>query len=205
MKLVALALRNYRQFLQPDPILFGPGVIGISGPNGAGKSKIIEAIGYALFGPHKHILPDHDRAADLLSSAAPPKSQLAVELVFEVAGTEYTLRRRPGEASLSVGNQLQAETPTGVAAEIQKILRLSVGTYLGSFVAQQREVANLQEMKSGERQQLINRLIGVAQLEGAVGLASQVVTDRNTVFSLARGAVVVSEDDAQALVKLRVS
>ena len=169
MRLISLTLRYYRQFVAGG-ITFERGILGISGPNGAGKTKIVEAIGYALFGPRSAIL-HKDHTTDLLSVAAPNGSKPSVTLVFEIGGTEYSLLRSPGSVRLSAGGVVQADSPSGVGAEVQRLLRLNVDTYLGSFVAQQNEIAKLQKMDRQDRQGIVNRLIGVSQVERAILLA----------------------------------
>jgi chromosome segregation ATPase len=86
MRLVSLTVSGYRQYLDQITLQIPPGLIGICGPNGVGKSKLIEAIGYALYGPASAILPRTDRVTDLpakagrLRSAANTMSS-AVQLV----------------------------------------------------------------------------------------------------------------------------
>ena len=71
MKLVTLKLTGYRQFLEPTVLYFPDGLSGICGPNGVGKSKLIEAIGYALYGAASPVLPKGDKVTDLPSRACP--------------------------------------------------------------------------------------------------------------------------------------
>jgi DNA repair protein SbcC/Rad50 len=184
VRLLSLSLRNYRQFLYAV-ITFGRGVIGISGPNGAGKSKIVEAIGYALFGPKGAIL-HKDRVSDIPSVDAPAGATTSVTLVFQVGAVVYTLVRGPTGARLNIGDQVQAEGATGVTAEIQRILRLTAETYLGSFVAQQNDVARLQSLRGPERQAIVNRLIGIAQIEEAIRLADSETSARKNTFAQAQ-------------------
>src|SRR4051794_19636312 len=113
MKLVSLRVTGYRQFLDPTFLEFPDGLIGICGPNGVGKSKLVEAIGYALYGPDdSYILPDGDKAADIPSAASPGCTQ-QVELTFELRGQRYDVVRTARHASIKMHG---TETPLGVGS-----------------------------------------------------------------------------------------
>src|SRR6266545_2680015 len=97
MRLIELTVSGYRQFLVPATILIPSGLTGVCGPNGVGKSKLIEAIGYALYGPRPRLLPFGDRAADL-AARADPRAIPQVKLIMEVRGHHYEIVRSPKEA-----------------------------------------------------------------------------------------------------------
>jgi len=50
MKLISLKLLHFRRFRQEE-IFFEEDFCLLFGKNGAGKSSLLDAIGYALFGP----------------------------------------------------------------------------------------------------------------------------------------------------------
>lgn len=180
MKLVSLKLIGYRQFLEPMVLYFPAGLSGICGPNGVGKSKLIEAIGYALYGATSPVLPRGDKVSDLPSRACTSKQADArVELCVEIHGQLYEIIRSPHIATIQLQGtaELLAVGAKAVTTKVIEMIHLSPAAYYGTFVAQQKEVAGLQTLPHDERKRLINRLIGIEQVEHALKLAD---TERKT-------------------------
>lgn len=171
MRLLSIELEGYRQYAEPTRIEFEAGLTGICGPNGVGKSKLVEAIGFALYGPKRGILPMGDRKLDLPShgrAGARPR----VELRIEARGQVLRIERTSNTATIEVdGLGVLAETPSGVTTKVIELLRISPSAYLGTFTARQRDVAGLLSRGSEERQRLVNRLIGVSQIEAAIAIS----------------------------------
>lgn len=188
MKLVTLKLIGYRQFLEPMVLHFPEGLSGICGPNGVGKSKLIEAIGYALYGGASSVLPKGDKIADLPSRAhSTGQAAARVELLLEVRGQCYEIIRSRREATIWLRG---AAEPLAVGAKtvtkkVIELLHLSPAAYYGTFVAQQKEIAGLQTMSPDERKRLVNRLIGIEQVEYAITLADIELKTRSNHFEIA--------------------
>jgi len=49
MRITKVELKNIKNYSDPPPFEFGPGIVAICGPNGSGKTTILEAIGWVLF------------------------------------------------------------------------------------------------------------------------------------------------------------
>lgn len=64
----------------------------ISGKTGAGKTTIFDAISFAMYGKPSG---DNRSAADMRSQFADPKQPTEVELLFELKGQSYFIRRAP--------------------------------------------------------------------------------------------------------------
>lgn len=190
MRIVSLTVSGYRQFLSETSLLIPHGVTGMCGPNGVGKSKLIEAIGYALYGPHRKILPKGDKVVDLASRFS-PDAKPRVELVLELRGQNYRILRTSGETGIYFENELKplAETPRGVTKKVIELLSLSPLAYDGTFVARQNEVAGLQTLGSLDRQRLVNRLIGIALVEKGIELAKKEYSNRERNRSVEEGKV----------------
>lgn len=174
MKLITLKLTGYRQFLEPTVLHFPDGLSGICGPNGVGKSKLIEAIGYALYGAASPVLPKGDKVSDLPSRACPTGQAAAhVELLLDVRGQRYEIIRARREATIRLQGATEslAVGAKAVTTKVIELLHLSPAAYYGTFVAQQKEVAGLQTLSSEDRKRLVNRLIGIEQVEHALKLA----------------------------------
>jgi DNA repair protein SbcC/Rad50 len=180
MRLIALTVSGYRQFLAPATILIPRGLTGVCGPNGVGKSKLIEAIGYALYGPRPRLLPFGDRAADL-AARADPRAIPEVKLLIEVHGHRYEIVRSPKEASIRLHGAADplADTVRGVNQKVIELLQLTSEAFRGTFVARQNEIAGLQSLRPEERQRIVNRLIGITQVEQAIKLAQDIKSARN--------------------------
>jgi DNA repair protein SbcC/Rad50 len=174
VKLITLKLTGYRQFLEPTVLHFPDGLSGICGPNGVGKSKLIEAIGYALYGAAAPVLPKGDKVSDLPSRACPTGQAAArVELLLDVRGQRYEIIRARRESTIRLQGATEslAVGAKAVTTKVIELLHLSPAAYYGTFVAQQKEVAGLQTLSSEDRKRLINRLIGIEQVEHALKLA----------------------------------
>ena len=174
MRIIDLSLSGYRQFAESMTLTMPEGLIGVCGPNGVGKSKIVEAIGYALYGPTKQVLPRGDLAADLAArgqAGAVP----TVELVLEIGGQIYHIHRSARGASIRLAGAAEpvATTPKGVNQKVIELVRLTCDAYHATFIARQREISALQNLPSTQRQMVVNRLIGVTQVEKAILLARE--------------------------------
>lgn len=201
MKLVSLSLSGYRQFLEHSTLDVPEGLTGICGPNGVGKSKLIEAIGYALYGARPQVMPSGDKAKDIPSSAG-SKAVPEVKLVVDLKGQRYEITRsahsRKTEIRLDGAADPLATSTTGVTKEVIGLLRLSPDAFVGTFVAKQNEVAGLLALPPAERKRLVNRLIGITQIEVALDAAKNLRSSRNDAWQRAQSEVQGSVREAEA-------
>ncbi|MGO8949673.1 MAG: AAA family ATPase, partial [Ktedonobacterales bacterium] len=210
MKLVTLKLTGYRQYLEPTVLHFPEGLCGICGPNGVGKSKLIEAIGYALYGPAQAVLPKGDKLADIPSRGRQQGSKLVtrVELILEVHGQRYEIVRSQQETMIRLQGSVDALAVGAkpVTMKVIELLHLTPDAYHGTFVARQKEVAGLQTLEPQERKRLVNRLIGIEQVEHALTLADAERKAKNNRLEIAQGSLGKSSAEAllarDALVRL---
>jgi len=199
MKLLTLELAGYRQFADALRIDVPSGLVGVCGPNGVGKSKLIESIGFALYGPNRRLLPSGDRARDL-PSRGKRDARPSVTLRLELRGEVLRIKRTERTATLETeAGAILAETPNGVTRKMTQLLRLSPDAYLGTFVARQREVSRLLALRSSERQRLVNRLIGISQIESAIEIAKDEKGRRGEAAKIAEAAMTISPGDARRL------
>lgn len=199
MKLLSLELAGYRQFADRVRIEIPGGLTGVCGPNGVGKSKLVESIGFALYGPSRRVLPAGDHARDVPSRAV-KGARPRVELRLELRGQVLRITRTDRTATLDVedGTTL-AETPSGVTRKVTELLRLSPDAFLGTFVAKQREVSRLLAMPASNRQRLVNRLIGISQVEAAIELAREEKSKRSQAVAVAEAVLTLSVEEAERL------
>lgn len=174
MKLISLSMVGYRQFLDKSEVHFPQGMTGICGPNGVGKSKLIEAIGFALYGPRAQILPAGDKR-EFIPSLAADHPQTEVVLTIEVKAERYVITRTLTRAEIRIAGAAEAlvTTPSAVTAFVTRLLRLTAEAFVGTFVARQNEVAKLHTLEKKPRVDLVHRLIGISQLQVAIELAEK--------------------------------
>lgn len=199
MRIVSLRVSGYRQFLEPTLLDFPIGLTGVCGPNGVGKSKLIEAIGFALFGPSKFVLPAGDRLSDLPSKGG-EDAKPSVELVIEVQGEPYEIVRTPRRTFIRRRGAADtlANTPTNVNRKVVELLRLSPSAYSGTFVARQKDIAGLQALGGRDRVSLVNRMIGITQVERSLDLARQARRTRAQAWETARTSPGMTQAEASA-------
>lgn len=174
MKLLSLSLANYRQH-KASHISFQDGITGILGTNGSGKSSVLEAIAYALYGPHA--AKREGRAEGILWQRAPGKSDVEVVLTFELAGEPYTIERRLKQARLFKGDStdgtLLRNGPQEVTQMVEEGLGMDRETFFNSFFARQKELAFMATVKGTKRQELITRMLGLESIDRARQLVTE--------------------------------
>ena len=164
-----IEVRNFRKLnLQLD--FSSEGVLIIRGPNESGKSTILEAVLYAFFG--KPYRGTKDLAINHNSNTA------LVKLWFEVDGKEYLVERvlRRGGASearlyhiTDRGPRLIASTVTRTNEEIAKLLGgLTMKEMLVTNVVAQKELDKIVKLGSGEREKIVNLLMGLESYNKAI-------------------------------------
>jgi DNA repair exonuclease SbcCD ATPase subunit len=198
MRLVSLKVSGYRQYLDQSTLQIPSGLIGICGPNGVGKSKLIEAIGYALYGPASAILPQYDRAADLAAKAG--RAIPRVELEIEIHGQRYVIcRTTRGTTSIQLlgATDTIAEGAAAVTQKVIELLRLTADAYCGTFVARQNEVIGLQSTDGSRRRRIVNRLIGITQVEYAIEFAKEIKGERTGKLATAQAKLQINSNEAQ--------
>ena len=91
-RLTMSAFGPYVEETTIDFTQLGRGLFLIAGDTGAGKTIIFDAITFALFGDASGDVRD---AGQLRSRYATADVPTEVELVFDYAGKEYTVKRNP--------------------------------------------------------------------------------------------------------------
>ena len=138
----------------------------LTGPTGAGKSSVIDAVTFALYGSVPR-LDDRRAVAPVISRGM---LQARVRLDFSVGGKRYTAARvakatKTGattpEARLEddAGNTL-AGSARELSARVENILGLSFDHFTKAVVLPQGDFADLLHESAGERQKMLQRLLG---------------------------------------------
>ncbi len=138
----------------------------LTGPTGAGKSSVIDAMIFALYGSIPR-LDDRRAVAPVISKGM---LQTRVRLDFAVGTQRYSAVRvaqvtKKGattpEARLedSPGNTLAGSAPE-LTEKVEEILGLSFEHFTRSIVLPQGDFAELLHESAGERQKMLQRLLG---------------------------------------------
>ena len=150
----------------------------LTGPTGAGKSSVIDAITFALYGSISR-LDDRRAVAPVISQGM---LQARVRLDFAIGEKRYTAVRvakatKTGattpEARLEdqSGNTL-AGSARELSDRVEEVLGLSFDHFTKSIVLPQGDFADLLHESAGERQKMLQRLLGTelfSRLASAAG------------------------------------
>ena len=151
---------------------FPDGVVGIIGPNGAGKSTLIEAISWALYGNKSEIV--RDGKDGIKRSGAGPNEDCCVQLVFELGGAQYQLKRSMRgkdlkvEAELLANGEVLASSEKSVTAQVEKVLGMDHRAFFISVFARQKELSALSALSPAERKKLIVRMLELDVLQKVI-------------------------------------
>lgn len=154
------------------------GLYLITGDTGAGKTTIFDAITFALFGQAS----GDSRTPEMLRSKyAAPEMPTEVELVFQYAGKQYTVRRNPeyqrpakrgnklvlqkAEAELTLPDGRLITKPREVNAEIQTILGVTREQFSQIAMLAQGEFRRLLQANTKERLKIFQSIFHTERYE----------------------------------------
>ncbi|TLP77483.1 AAA family ATPase [Nesterenkonia sphaerica] len=163
--------------------LSADGLFLLRGQTGAGKTSVLDAITFALYGD----VPGHRRAEGLKSQHAPLERQPYVELEFSTGqdrmwvrreATYYRPAKRRGAAPQRVGSALYIKRlqqgewkPLPVhkidegAAELQRLLGLSMGEFTKVIMLPQGSFAQLLHASNDDRRKILEQLFDIRVYE----------------------------------------
>jgi exonuclease SbcC len=163
MKLLALTLDNFRQHHQ-SRVEFASGLTGIIGPNGAGKSSIIEGILFGLFGSKAL----RGKVDDARTRGAAKDKRTVVELVWQIDGTSYRVRRELSDAELFLGGSASpiCSGSREVTDQIEALIKMNLAEFTATYLTEQKGLDFLSGQRgAAERERFIGRMMGFDELE----------------------------------------
>lgn len=199
MKLISLKLLNYRRFRQEE-IIFWDDFSLIFGKNGSGKSSILDAIGYALFGPGS---TDFIRVKTelLRSHFVREREPSKVELTFQYGMQTYRVVRVIDawvkkfasdfiveNKDTLIGQNLEILWGSEVSSEIIKIIWVDRNTFLRSVFAQQKDLEVLSGPRE-ERKALIHSILGLDKIEFLIFDVKRLQKEKKTAFEYLKSKV----------------
>ncbi len=190
VKIVSLRAEGFRRLGLHEPLAFPDGLTVIQGRNEAGKSTVLEAILFGLYGDFRIPAELRGGRQGLGSLVNHRSSRARVELVFELGGKRYRVERivegggeggRQIDAKLvelgSAGGRLLASGVSKVNEMVQKLLRVSWREMLATNVIAQKDLERLLRMDKGDRERIINMMMGFESYNKAIEKLSEEVRD----------------------------
>lgn len=163
MKLLSLTLDNFRQH-HHTRIEFVSGLTGIIGPNGAGKSSIIEGVLFALFGSKAL----RGKVEEARTRGASKDKRTVVELVWQLEGTSYRVRRELSDAELFLGGAATSicNGSREVSDQIEALIKMNLAEFTATYLTEQKGLDFLSGQRgAAERERFIGRMMGFDELE----------------------------------------
>ena len=157
-----------------EPLDLGEGLTIIKGRNESGKSTLIEVVLFGLYGNHG-VFGALRRARRMrLEDAVNFNARRAhVEVVYRVGEKRYRVyrvieRRRDGSAGQVsarledlTGNKVIATGINPVNREVERLLGLSWKEMISTNIVAQKDLDRLMDMNKGEREEIINMMMGL--------------------------------------------
>lgn len=168
MNFERLTLTNFQSYDELE-IDFGEGLTLIYGPNGAGKSTIARAL-YTTLYPYRG--RNKIGAQDLVDLIQDGEDTATSELVFGVGDTQYQIsveiNRRSDGGARSKAEMVNLETDepysersTDIEEKVTQLLGMNYEAFANSTYAQQTELNRLIESSPGEREDILDNLLGL--------------------------------------------
>ena len=170
-RLTMSAFGPYVEETTIDFTQLGGGLFLIAGDTGAGKTIIFDAITFALFGDASGDVRD---AGQLRSRYATADVPTEVELVFDYAGKEYTVKRNPeyerpkarGTGLTKMKANAELHLPDGsvrvgnreVVAAIEELLGMNSGQFKQIAMIAQGDFRKVLQATTEERQKIFRKL-----------------------------------------------
>lgn len=177
LRLIMNAFGPYRGKIDLDFTKFGTSSIFlVNGPTGAGKTMIFDALTYALY----NATSGQMREADMLKSQFATDEDLCyVELIFEIAHTEYRIYRVPQQTGPGTRTKTKkwtseiefykedtlVSTGRDANADIQALMGLTVDQFRQIVMLPQGEFRRLLVSGSNEKEQIFRNIFGTANIQ----------------------------------------
>lgn len=161
---------NFLSHKKEQVALPSDGTFLLSGESGAGKSSfIVDALAYALFGV---VATRAKKQSELIYSG---ESEMSVRITFDLPDIRLTVARgldSRGASWAKIWDSGKEEILAEGVAPTGRIIRQYLGgitwqQFYAAFVARQSEIALLTSLRGAERKNLVQRMLGMRELEKA--------------------------------------
>ncbi len=178
-----LTVKNFRK-LRDATFEFTKGLNVVRGVNEAGKSTMLEALTYAFFGVSACRTP----LADMVTWGE-KDSTLRAELVFEISGTTYTIKRSKSGCEVTYGGE-RVVGQTECAAFIGRLFGVSTKNVNRLILSGQGNIRGALSEGSTKTAELIEQLANFSVIDDVIELIGT---------NLTTGATAPFEEKAAAL------
>ncbi len=168
-----VVLKNWRSHLFSE-FEFSKGTNALLGHLGSGKTSVLDAICFALFGTFPHLQTRKVKLDDVIMRKPEPKQRAEIELIFEVNGKEYYVKRiverRKGTVYSELrenGKLLEAPSSSRVTELIQNILKVDYELFFRAIYSEQNQLDFFLSIPKGKRMKKIDELLGIDKFEEA--------------------------------------
>lgn len=166
MRFDGLTLAHFKCYEEAS-VSFDRGVTVIHGPNGAGKSTLLDACFFALYGSETL----RDSTLDEVITSGAAGSQIGLD--FAHNGIQYSIDREltlRGDRATTARCTLETPERTvdgarAVRSAVTEMLRMDVDAFLNCAYVRQGEVNKLIHASPQTRQDMIDELLQLGQLE----------------------------------------
>jgi DNA repair exonuclease SbcCD ATPase subunit len=159
-----LTTKNFRK-LTDHTFDFTGGLNAILAPNEAGKSTLLEAIAYAMFG----IKACREEIAKVVTWGQAEKT-LKVELVLEIDGVEYTIKRGKSGAEVNYGEDGKVVGQGEVSTFVANLLGANVDSAGRLMIAKQGAIRGALDAGAAKTMELIEDLADFGVIDRVVDL-----------------------------------
>lgn len=169
--ITAVALKNWRSHLE-SRLSFSEGTNCFVGSIGSGKTSILDAICFALFGTFPLLQQKKLKLEDVVMKKPKKQSTAEVEVVFEVNGDTYKVRRkiekgRTSQAEIVKNNEFLETQSQKVTEEIEKILKIDYELFTRAVYSEQNQLDMFLTIPKGQRMKRIDQLLELDRFESA--------------------------------------
>ncbi|HLC39708.1 MAG TPA: AAA family ATPase [archaeon] len=182
-------LKNWRSHAD-STLEFTPGTNALIGIMGSGKSSIMDAICFALFGTFPNLQSKKLKLDDVIMKKPSEKNVAEVEVVLDLNGTKYTIKRsiERGKGTMfseisAGGNVLESPNSSRVSEAVEKNLKVNYELFSKAIYSEQNALDYFLTIPRGQRMKRIDELLMIDKFEkartNAVTLANR-VSDRRS-------------------------
>jgi exonuclease SbcC len=160
-----IELRNWKTH-NNTRLTFTKGTNVLVGQMGSGKSSVMDAISYALFGMFPLLQHRRISTADIIKNIPAQEQEAEVKLSFNIGADNYVVDRKiafngSASATLLKNGFLVQSQPQRVNEFITDVLKLDYDLFSKAIYSEQNGLDYFLELRSGERKDQIDQLLGL--------------------------------------------
>ena len=199
-------MKNWKSH-ENSELEFSAGTNGLVGIVGSGKTSILDAICFALFGTFPKLQLKKLKIEDTIMKKPEVKNSAEVELVFELDGKKFTVKRTierdKGTSYCEFkedGKMVESPSTKSVTAAVERALKVNYELFSKAIYSEQNSIDYFLTLGKGQRMVKIDELLLIDRFEearaNAVKLANRII-ERKLAKQSAADRVNVAEAERQ--------